>query len=369
MAQSSGVKLINLGRICKKYFINTIILPAMPQNRNFVTPKCVAKSMPQNVIPLALDNRFEGLQTDDIPENTSQQSHETNPNPSNLTSRPVQDRNRVTGPHVNQKPEKDSLPEILQSRRDSTKINDSSNNNNKNKNSNTSNNNNSKNDNDNNRSSSNNNTNVTNNKNNNNINRSNTNSNNNRHSNNNNNNSRNWNNNNNNWRRKKKVGLIGDSNFNGINVPEINYFMRNVEVNKYSYSGATSLHLKHYCDILLEDQPQAVLIHVGTNDVWGRNRRDVPNEQIAKDIIDIGLKCKSKGVDDIYISSILITKVEDSNRRASEVNELLKLFCTEHNFSYINNDFITKDDLKDQVHLTTEGRYDLVDNYINTLEA
>ena len=320
--------------------------PVQPDKNSFLTPKRVTKFTPPNDIPLPLDNRFESLQIEET--HGHHQLLEVQPKESN-PSPPVQQRsNRFTGPHVNKKPEKDNLPEII-----------SSNNNNNNNGANniiisTSNNTNTNNSRAN-KSSSNNNAS------NNNI------SNNNNSSNNRN---RNFNNSNNDnsRRRKKKVGLLGDSNFNGIKVPEMNYSMRNHEFTKYSYSGATSLHLKHYCDVLLEEQPHAVLLHVGTNDVWGRNRRNVPSEQIAKDIIDIGLKCKSKGVKDIYISSIMITKVEESNRIANQVNGFIKLLCIDNNFSYINNSFITKDDLRDQVHLTDDARYDLVDNYMDILE-
>ena len=166
---------------------------------------------------------------------------------------------------------------------------------------------------------------------------------------------------------KNKVGLLGDSNFNKIGVPEMNSHLKKAQCVKYSYSGATSLHLQHYCDILLSERLDTVFIHAGTNDIWGRNKRNVTSQQIAEDIINIGLKCRETGVKTIYISSIFITHVPNSNRIRGEVNNLLKLLCYGNNFTYINNDFLTLNDLEDQVHLNWDGRRKYVNNIINIL--
>ena len=166
-----------------------------------------------------------------------------------------------------------------------------------------------------------------------------------------------------------KVGLLGDSNFNKIMVNEMSGLVVNGNVTKYSYSGATSVHLGHYCDILLNDQPDAVIIHCGTNDIHGRNKRNVSVETIAHNIIDIGRKCKSRGVNTIYISSIISTRNIGSNMKAVDINNLLKVLCDENHFIYICNDFLVVDDLQqnDPVHLSWDGRRKLVTNYISIL--
>ena len=170
--------------------------------------------------------------------------------------------------------------------------------------------------------------------------------------------------------QKAKVVLLGDSNFNRIIVPEMNSLLTSTTVTKFSYSGATSLHLRHYSDILLESKPDGVLIHGGTNDIWGKNQRKYASSQrIAEDIISIGLKCKQGGVKTIYISSVLTTRLPTSNKTAGEINVLLKLLCIQHNFVYIDNSFISINDLHqgDEVHLGWGGRKKLVDNYLKIL--
>ena len=97
----------------------------------------------------------------------------------------------------------------------------------------------------------------------------------------------------NNAAKRRKIGLLGDSNFNRINAREMSGFLENGYVAKYSYSGATSLHLGHYSDVLLDEQPDQVIIHVGTNDIVGRSRSDISCHEIATNFIDIGGKCRS----------------------------------------------------------------------------
>ena len=149
----------------------------------------------------------------------------------------------------------------------------------------------------------------------------------------------------------------------------MNEFLKNAELHKYSYSGATSVHLAHYSDILLDEELQAIIIHAGTNDIYGRNRRNASAQQIAKDIIDIGKKCVTRGVKDIFISSIIATRNFNANNKAEDINTILKSLCTQNNYYFIDNDFINVSHLEpgDQVHLSWSGRRDLIDNYIHVL--
>ena len=172
--------------------------------------------------------------------------------------------------------------------------------------------------------------------------------------------------------QKNKVGLLGDSNLNRIIVPEMNSCLKRATVAKFSYSGATSVHLRHYCDVLLEEKPDSILIHGGTNDIWGKNqRKNATLRKIAEDIISIGLKCRERGVKNIYISSIIITRNSHINKNSRDINEFLKLLCVQYNFFFIDNSFITQSDLNDddEVHLSWEGRKKLVNNFINILDS
>ena len=54
----------------------------------------------------------------------------------------------------------------------------------------------------------------------------------------------------------------------------------------------------------MDDKPNAVIVHVGTNDILTNANR----EEIARNIIKISLNCKNYGANDVVISSTLVKK-------------------------------------------------------------
>ena len=86
-------------------------------------------------------------------------------------------------------------------------------------------------------------------------------------------------------------------------------------------------------------------------------------DDLGQKIIDIGLKCKSYGVRNIAISSILVRKSIRLNR-ISKVNNILKVLCATNGFNFICNDKIGKEIVwKDGLHLTDDGTVMLADNF------
>ena len=77
-----------------------------------------------------------------------------------------------------------------------------------------------------------------------------------------------------------------------------------------SFSGANTKQLDHY--ILppqVDDKPDDVINHVGTNDIL----TNANHEEITRNIVKIGLNCKNYGVNDVVISSILVKKNPNLN--------------------------------------------------------
>ena len=166
-----------------------------------------------------------------------------------------------------------------------------------------------------------------------------------------------------------KIALLGDSNFHGIREDEMaSWVATNPKIVKMAYSGATAAHLLHIADIaLIDHNPETMLILGGTNDVFGRNKSGKTAAEIATDLTNIGKKCRAKGVKNIFISSLPPIEEEVANQKVKRINSLLKIDCSNQNFIFISNDFLTKRDLKDPVHLSWNGRRKLVDNYISHL--
>ena len=109
------------------------------------------------------------------------------------------------------------------------------------------------------------------------------------------------------------------------------------------------------------------MIHGGTNDIIGRNSRNQPANEIAYELIRIGVKAREANVRDIFISSVLVTKDSEANKIAKEINNHLKELCVAYSFVYMDNNNITQEDLRDNnydlVHLSPTGTDALMKNF------
>ena len=72
------------------------------------------------------------------------------------------------------------------------------------------------------------------------------------------------------------------------------------------FNSASTEKLNYYIvRILVDETPQTVVIHVGSNDMTKMNYKTMNIQDLSQGIIDVGLNCKSYGVSTIAISSIL----------------------------------------------------------------
>ena len=162
----------------------------------------------------------------------------------------------------------------------------------------------------------------------------------------------------------RKVILYGDSHLNRISGREMKKFTPNTLPIVRAFPGATAEHLLHYVQpTLIEERPDSVVIHIGTNNVT--KRKMTSPADLARKIVDIGEYCRVTGVSDIFISSVLITDNFRHRKLIREVNNILRALCAERNFTFIDNDFITEEYLfLDGIHLINEGRNILANNII-----
>ena len=80
--------------------------------------------------------------------------------------------------------------------------------------------------------------------------------------------------------------------------------------------------------------------HIRLNDINKFNYSKVDVEDLAQRIIDIGKKCKSYGVNNIAISSVLERKNHEVNEVIKKVNNLLRALCLEQGFTFLCNSVI-----------------------------
>ena len=88
-------------------------------------------------------------------------------------------------------------------------------------------------------------------------------------------------------------------------------------------------------------------------------------EDLAKNIINIGVKGKAYKVSNIAISSLLVRSDPKINPVINQVNRLLQVLCKMNNLYFICNNAIDNTFLwKDGLYLTYEGMFKLSNNIL-----
>ena len=165
----------------------------------------------------------------------------------------------------------------------------------------------------------------------------------------------------------KRIHIYGDSLIKRLKGKEMARFIKiNNKTFIRSFPGSTTTYLNEYVKpTLREEQPDIVVINAGCNDVV----RDTKSaKEIAKNIIGIGNTCRQEGINEIFISSLIIQNKFKSAKLIGEINIVLRQLCEEYNFKYIDNINILKCDLwEDGLHLLDDGLTKLGNNFINAI--
>ena len=163
---------------------------------------------------------------------------------------------------------------------------------------------------------------------------------------------------------KKKTIIFTDSIPKGIRMKEFNHFIKNGTAQMKCFPGATSKDLTYYVTPTLENSSfDQALIHVGINDFLNC---DTPLYQtFLQNVLTIAQKCKDSGVNEIIISSLVVTE-KISLRIIIEANESLRNFCKQNGFNFIDNSNIPSNKLyRDKLHLIESGKDMLANNFID----
>ena len=164
----------------------------------------------------------------------------------------------------------------------------------------------------------------------------------------------------------KKAIVIGDSHLRRINWKLFNESLPYCKENIKFFSGAKSVELEHYIKpMLINNKPDIVVIHIGTNDIDFRN---VDNGAIvnntAENIINIANLCKEYGINEIVISSILPKKNMKLSKYIREVNHVLCDLFKINNIYFLAHDNIGRNFICD-IHTNKDGTYLLASNFVN----
>ena len=142
---------------------------------------------------------------------------------------------------------------------------------------------------------------------------------------------------------------------------------KNLKNNKHviikSVSGAKTFQMYDYIRPTVNETPDEIIIHSGTNDFYHIKE---PND-IAREIINLSNSIKLL-IKKVSISGI-VPRNDKYEGKPEEVNDILKTLCYENNFYFIshcNKDSYTNTNSKGH-HLNYRGIQNLKDNFLKYL--
>ena len=131
-------------------------------------------------------------------------------------------------------------------------------------------------------------------------------------------------------------------------------------VKKLKYVNIQCLHCKHLLILMLvkkpvvRKEPENIILHVGTNDL---NKSASP-DQIAQGIINLGIQINQDSPQTSITISEILPRTDKSNLliKASQVNDIVKKYCDQNKWGYINHKAINATCLNSKgLHLNKKG--------------
>ena len=165
-------------------------------------------------------------------------------------------------------------------------------------------------------------------------------------------------------RKKKKIVIFSDSILKNLRMEEFNSFVKEGEVYLKAFPGAKANQLNYQTIPAIQgNNYDAAAIHVGINDLLSSNKSV---NDICRDIISIGLRCRSNNISKVFISSIAYSSKIDTVLM-KRLNKALYDECQRNGFTFVNNGAVTENDLwLDGIHLQESCRRIIANSLINS---
>ena len=111
-----------------------------------------------------------------------------------------------------------------------------------------------------------------------------------------------------------------------------------------SFPGATTEDMEDFVKPLLRKKPDNVVLHIGTNDLNTQEPR-----LTAEGIVNLALQIEGDAPETNLAISELIARADDKDGKVSSVNKILKKFCRQNHWNFIEHNNIN------QTHLNRGG--------------
>ena len=150
---------------------------------------------------------------------------------------------------------------------------------------------------------------------------------------------------------KKKVFILGDSMIKHVKSYSLSKRLDNCKVYVKDFPGARVRCMQDYVRSTIRENPEHIIVHVGTSDL----KTNIPTEKVAESIINLASSLKSNSCS-VAISSITVRN-DTYRKKVAQVKRHLKTLCIERNFELISHEnIITEKHLNgSKLHLNKRG--------------
>ena len=162
-------------------------------------------------------------------------------------------------------------------------------------------------------------------------------------------------------RKLPVTDILGDSMVKDIKGWKLSRSTRKVVVKHFS--GAKTKEMKSYVIPTVEQKPDNIILHTGTNDL---KNIDTP-EEITMGILNLAMTCKTD-TNSVFISGI-VPRSDKLNEKVSKVNSILRHECNVRNICFIDNKHISPrfHCNRSSLHLNYYGTRKLQENFLYEL--
>ena len=149
----------------------------------------------------------------------------------------------------------------------------------------------------------------------------------------------------------KKVLILGDIIIKHVKSYNLSKSLDNCKVYVKDFPSAKVRCMQDYVRPTSRENPNHIILHVGTNDLT----TNIPPEKVVESIIDLASSLKSNSCS-VAISNITVRN-DRYRKKVVQVNRHLKTLCIERNFELITHDnIITEKHLNgSKLHLNKRG--------------
>ena len=134
------------------------------------------------------------------------------------------------------------------------------------------------------------------------------------------------------------------------------------------FSSSTIRDMRSYTIPSIEEKPNLIFLHVGTNELPTRRGQEGKSEvQIAQEIIELANEIKESNIE--VIISGLVALGDDYEEKRRKVNFVLADFCSENDYAFIEHENIDprKHLNRSHLHLNKVGDSLLEGNLLRAL--